>query len=106
MTRTDVADYLVLKKVPFRDAHEIVGKLTAFCAREERSYPELSLAEFQRFSPAFDEDVFRVFDVATALRARKTTGSPSPARRTWNRQCRRATWGRTEPSCVIRTVSR
>lgn len=75
---TDLADYLVLHQVPFRDAHEIIGKLTAYSIRENRGFPDLSLEEFRQFSPAFDEDVFRVLDVKTALRARKATGAPSP----------------------------
>lgn len=75
---TDLADYLVLHKVPFRDAHEIIGKLTAYSIQENRGFPELSLEEFQRFSPVFEPDVFRVLDVKTALKARKAVGAPSP----------------------------
>lgn len=75
---TDLADYLVLHKVPFRDAHEIIGKLTAYSIQENRGFPELSLEEFQRFSPVFGPDVFRVLDVKTALKARKAVGAPSP----------------------------
>lgn len=76
---TDLADYLVLKKVPFRDAHEIIGKLTAYSIQEEREFGDFSLDEFQKFSSAFQGDVYRVLDVKTALRARKATGAPSPA---------------------------
>ncbi len=76
---TDIADYLVLHKVPFRDAHEIIGKLTAYSIQEQRGFPDLSLEEFQQFSTVFEEDVFRVLDVKTALRARKAVGAPSPA---------------------------
>ena len=76
---TDLADYLVLHKVPFRDAHEIIGKLTAYSIQENRGFPDLSLEEFQQFSPAFEPDVFRVLDVKTALKARKAIGAPSPA---------------------------
>ena len=76
---TDIADYLVLHKVPFRDAHEIVGKLTAFSLQEKRDFPELTLDEFRQFSDAFEEDVFKVLDVKTALRARKAIGAPSPS---------------------------
>ncbi|MEX2578610.1 MAG: argininosuccinate lyase [Verrucomicrobiales bacterium] len=76
---TDLADYLVLKKVPFREAHEIMGKLTAYSIQEQRGFPDLSLEEFQRFSPAFEADVYRALDVTTALKARKAVGAPSPA---------------------------
>lgn len=75
---TDLADYLVLRGVPFRRAHEAVGKLTAYCLREGRDFPELRLEEFQRCSEAFQEDVFEVFDVRRALEARRATGAPSP----------------------------
>jgi argininosuccinate lyase len=76
---TDLADYLVRAGIPFRDAHEIMGKLTAFSIREKRGFPELSLAEFQEHSEAFGPDVFRVLDLKTALRARQAIGAPSPA---------------------------
>ncbi len=76
---TDIADYLVKRKVPFRQAHEIVGKLTAHCVENNRQYPELSLDEFRAFSETFDASVFKVFDVRTALRARTAVGAPSPS---------------------------
>ncbi|MEM7147310.1 MAG: argininosuccinate lyase, partial [Verrucomicrobiota bacterium] len=72
---TDIADYLVLKNVPFRKAHEIVGKLTAHCLESGKNFPDLSLAEFRKFSRAFDKDVHSVFNLDRALKARKTTGS-------------------------------
>ncbi len=75
---TDIADYLVKQKVPFRKAHEIVGAITAHCVAHDRQYPELSLEEFLEYSPAFDESVYKVFDVKTALRMRTTVGAPSP----------------------------
>jgi len=75
---TDLADYLVLNKVPFRDAHEIIGKLTAYSIQIRRGFPDLTLEEFQQFSDVFKEDVFKVLNVKTALRARKSAGAPSP----------------------------
>lgn len=75
---TDLADYLVLKKVPFRDAHEIIGKLTAHSIQEKRGFPDFTLEEFQQFSTAFEADVHKVLDVETALKARKAVGAPSP----------------------------
>jgi argininosuccinate lyase len=75
---TDLADYLVLKEVPFRKAHEIVGKLTAHCLDSGKNYPDLSLAEFKKFSRAFDKDVHQVFNLDRALKARTTPGAPSP----------------------------
>lgn len=75
---TDLADYLVLRGVPFRKAHEIVGKITAFCLGNERPYTDLTLEELTGFSRAFGEDVFAVLDLDHALRARKSAGAPSP----------------------------
>ena len=75
---TDLADYLVLKKVPFRDAHEIMGKLTAYSLKEKRGFLDLGIDEYQQFSDAFEADVYRVLDIKTALKARKATGAPSP----------------------------
>jgi argininosuccinate lyase len=71
---TDLAEYLVAKGVPFREAHAIVGKLAASGKRLNA----LSNEEFRAASHAFGEDVREVFDVRKALGRRSTTGSPSP----------------------------
>jgi argininosuccinate lyase len=75
---TDIADYLVLRQVPFRQAHEIVGKLTAYSLDVGRGFPDLRLEEFLQFSGVFADDVFGLFDVRKALAARKAIGAPSP----------------------------
>jgi argininosuccinate lyase len=76
---TDLADWLVLKGVPFRQAHEIIGKLTAHSLATGISFPELPLADYQNFSPVFDDSVYRVLQLEQALKARKAIGAPSPA---------------------------
>ena len=76
---TDIADYLVLRGVPFRNAHEIVGKLTAHSLEKAVPFQDIELATYRKFSDAFNDDVYKVFDVTTALKARKATGAPSPA---------------------------
>lgn len=58
LTATDLADYLVLKGVPFRDAHEITGKTVAFCLEKEKTLTDLLLPELRKISKRFDEDVF------------------------------------------------
>jgi argininosuccinate lyase len=58
LTATDLADYLVLKGVPFRDAHEITGKTVAFCLEKEKTLTNLSLPELRKISKRFDKDVF------------------------------------------------
>lgn len=77
---TDLADYLVGKGLAFRTAHEVVGRLAAFCLEQQRALRELSLEEFRRFSPAFAEDVYQVLDVQAALARRAAYGAPAPAR--------------------------
>ena len=75
---TDLADYLVLKGVPFRQAHEVIGKLVALCARRQTVFSVLPLADYQQASPAFGEDVFALLDVRRSLAARRNVGSPAP----------------------------
>ncbi len=76
---TDLADYLVNHGVPFRQAHEVIGKLVAYSIQEKKAFGEMTLAEFQKFSPAFEADVTACLNLETALQARKGIGAPSPA---------------------------
>jgi argininosuccinate lyase len=75
---TDLADYLVNRGVPFRQAHEVIGRLVAFCGAEQRGFGELNLEEYRRFSDAFQEDLFRCLNLDTAMQARKAIGAPAP----------------------------
>jgi argininosuccinate lyase len=75
---TDVADYLVNRGVPFRSAHEVVGKAVALCTQRGCDLPQLTLADWRALSPAFEKDVPKCFDLATAMAARKGIGAPSP----------------------------
>jgi argininosuccinate lyase len=75
---TDVADYLVNRGVPFRSAHEVVGKAVALCTQRSCDLPQLTLADWRALSPAFEKDVAKCFDLATAMAARKGIGAPSP----------------------------
>jgi argininosuccinate lyase len=75
---TDLADYLVLRGVPFRQAHEIIGRLVAFSTKENRDLNRLKLEEYQRFSDRFGPDVFEVLDLDRALASRVAIGAPSP----------------------------
>lgn len=74
---TDLADYLVKHGVPFRKAHEIVGKTVALCLERQTGFTELSLEDFQKISPAFQADVFEVLDTQKSIDARTATGAPS-----------------------------
>ena len=75
---TDLADYLVKNSVPFRQAHEIIGKLVAFSIKQKRGFAQLKLTEYQRFWKGFSKDVYDVLGLTTALEARKGIGAPSP----------------------------
>ena len=75
---TDLADYLVLRGIPFRKAHECVGKAVALCQVRGCELPQLTLADYQAISPAFAEDVFALLDVEKSMAARRAIGAPAP----------------------------
>jgi argininosuccinate lyase len=75
---TDLADYLVNHDVPFRKAHEIVGRAVAFCGEKKCELTELTLADYQSLSPAFANDVFEILRVEKSMEARRAIGAPSP----------------------------
>lgn len=75
---TDVADYLAKKGVPFREAHEIVGKAVFYCLQQNKNLEELTLQEYQELSPVFAEDIYAAIGVEYCAAARKVRGGPSP----------------------------
>jgi len=76
---TDVADYLVLHGVPFRKAHEIVGKTVALCVERGVGLADLTLADYKTLSPAFEADVFEILNVRRSIDARTSPGAPASA---------------------------
>ena len=78
-TATDLADYLVRKGLPFRDAHEVVGKAVAFAIGKGVDLSELSLSDLQSFSASIDETVFEVLSLEGSLNARNHIGGTAPA---------------------------
>jgi argininosuccinate lyase len=74
---TDVADYLVKKGMPFRNAHEVVGEIVLACIKENKMIEELSLEELKGFSPIFEEDIYHAIDLLTCVEERKVIGGPS-----------------------------
>ena len=74
---TDLADWLVLHGVPFRQAHHLVGAAVALAEKRKVSITQLSLAEWKTISPAFNASALEVFSVEKALQARITVGSPN-----------------------------
>jgi argininosuccinate lyase len=75
---TDLAEYLVKKGMPFREAHEAVGKIVRQAAESNRTLDRMSLGDLQAVSTLFEADFASVFDVRRSLSARKAIGAPSP----------------------------
>lgn len=76
---TDLADYLVKKGVPFRKAHEVIGRAVALCGERTCDLPQLTLADYQALSPAFAEDVYECLNLERGMAARQAVGAPSAA---------------------------
>jgi len=77
-TATDLADYLVRKGMPFRDAHEVVGKSVAYCVDKGCDLAELDLPELQQFSREIDNDVFNYLTLEGSVAARDHIGGTAP----------------------------
>ncbi len=77
-TATDLADYLVRKGLPFRDAHEVVGKAVALGVETGRDLSEMRLEELQNFSAMIDSDVFAVLTLEGSVAARNHFGGTAP----------------------------
>lgn len=77
MNATDAADYLVSKGLPFRDCHEIIGKLVLYCVNHQAAIEDLPLSKLKEFSPLFEEDVHEKIDIRACISAKKSMGSTS-----------------------------
>jgi len=77
-TATDLADYLVVKGLPFRDAHEVVGKAVALGVETKRDLSEMELTELQAFSGIIQQDVFDVLTLEGSVAARNHIGGTAP----------------------------
>ena len=75
---TDLAEYLVKKGAPFREAHEIVGRLVVHAAQAKLPLNQIPLSTMQSFSSLFDIDVTKIFDIRRSLAKRVAIGAPSP----------------------------
>jgi argininosuccinate lyase len=80
LVATDWADYLVRKKLPFREAHEVVGKLVALSVKRGITLREVSLQDLKAASRLFGADALRCLDAKRSLAARTAEGAPSPKR--------------------------
>ncbi|HCZ48873.1 MAG TPA: argininosuccinate lyase [Gammaproteobacteria bacterium] len=77
-TATDLADYLVRKGLPFRDAHEVVGRAVRAAASDERDLADMTLDELRAFSPLIDADIFDVLTLEGSVAARDHLGGTAP----------------------------
>jgi argininosuccinate lyase len=77
-TATDLADYLVRKGLPFRDAHEVVGKAVAHGVASNKDLSEMDINELKVFSDMIDDDVFNVLSLEGSVAARNHIGGTAP----------------------------
>jgi argininosuccinate lyase len=77
---TDILEYLVRKKVPFSEAHALVGRTVRHAIESEKRLREWTVKEWQKFSPRFGADIHDLFDAKESVKGKKTVGSTHPAR--------------------------
>lgn len=78
MMATDLADYLVDKGIPFRETHAIAGKAVRLAGEKKLGLEEISLEAYQALCPAFEADVYQVFDPLESVKRRNAIGGTSP----------------------------
>ncbi|MBQ1228299.1 MAG: argininosuccinate lyase, partial [Firmicutes bacterium] len=77
MNATDAADYLVSKGLPFRECHEIIGKMVLYCINNKTAIEDLSLDELKQFSEIFEADVYEKVSVKACIEGKLSEGSTS-----------------------------
>ncbi len=80
LTATDLADYLVKKGMPFRQAHSVVGKAVSQCISQGKELTDMSLEDLNAFSSLIDEDIFEVLSIEGSVRTRRCPGGTAPER--------------------------
>lgn len=74
---TDCADFLTKKGMPFRDAYKITGQLVGYCVANDKTLETLTIDEFKKYSPLFDNGVYNAIALETCVNGRKVTGGPA-----------------------------
>jgi len=74
---TDLADYLVLKEIPFRSAHEITGKVVSFCIGAGITFEDMKISEYKNFSTLIENDIYNFISLESCIAKRKVTGGPA-----------------------------
>ena len=75
---TDAADYLVKKGMPFRDAHEVIGKIVLYCEKNNLAIDGLTIDQLKGFSEVFSEDVYDAISLKACVESRSLPGGPAP----------------------------
>ncbi len=75
---TDIAEYLVMKNVPFREAHLKVGKLVGFCVENNLKFQDLNITQWKNFIPEFDEELLKILTPEQSIKRRNVYGATSP----------------------------
>lgn len=78
-TATDIAEYLVKKRIPFREAHEITGRIVLYCIKNKKELKGLSINEFKKFSPAIAKDIYFRIRAEDSVGAKKSRGGTAPS---------------------------
>lgn len=74
---TDAADYLVKKGLPFRDAHNVSGKLVSYCIENKKTLEDLTLEEYKKESNLFDNDIYEAIKAENSVNSKKSIGGPA-----------------------------
>ena len=77
LNATDVADYLVKKDIPFRNAHEISGKCVKYCIENDKTLDNMTLEEYKKYSELFEQDIYAAIDIKNSVASRKVIGGPA-----------------------------
>jgi len=78
MLATDIADYLVKKGIPFREAHHITGQVVQLASKSNRKLSEITIQEYRSIHNIFDNDIYHVFNFEQSVAIRKTPGGTAP----------------------------
>ena len=78
LNATDLADYLVMKGLPFRDAYALSAQIVAFCAGKGIALEDLPMHDYASFSPLFGEDVYAALSLDACLKRRVSFGATAP----------------------------
>ncbi|MDR2462083.1 MAG: argininosuccinate lyase [Mycoplasmataceae bacterium] len=77
MNATDVADFLVKKNIPFREAHEISGKIVRYCIEQNKTLNQLKIDEYKKFNSLFTNDIYKAINLKNIVEQRKSIGGPN-----------------------------